>query len=54
VKDPVYAREDRPNNLLRWDLEVDPDMKGEKAQKINYEFKLELDKQATIGSFQSK
>jgi len=53
-KDPVYQREDRPNNLLRWDLEIDPDMKGEKALKINYEFRLELDKQATIGSFQSK
>jgi Domain of unknown function (DUF4139)/N-terminal domain of unknown function (DUF4140) len=53
-KDPVYVREDRPNNLLRWDLDVEPEMKGEKAQKISYEFKLELDKQATIGSFQSK
>jgi hypothetical protein len=29
-------------------------MRGEKAHKISYEFKLELDKQATIGSFQSK
>jgi hypothetical protein len=53
-KDPVYEREDRTNNLLRWDLEIEPEMKGERAFKINYEFKLELDKQATIGSFQSK
>jgi hypothetical protein len=53
-KDPMYAREDRPHNLLRWDLEVDPAMNGEKAQTIQYEFKLELDKQMTIGSFQSK
>jgi uncharacterized protein (TIGR02231 family) len=53
-KDPVYEREERANNLLRWDLEVEPEMKGEKARKISYEFKLELDKQATIGSFQSK
>ena len=52
--DAVYKREDRPNNLLRWDVDVDPDMRGEKACKINYEFKLELDKQATLGSFQSK
>jgi hypothetical protein len=53
-KDPMYQREERPHNLLRWDLDVDPTMNGEKAQAIQYEFKLELDKQMTIGSFQSK
>ncbi len=53
-KDPVYEREERANNLLRWDLEVEPEMRGEKALKIGYEFKLELDKQATLGTFQTK
>jgi hypothetical protein len=53
-KDALYVREDRPHNLLRWDLEVDPDMSGEKALAVNYEFKLELDRQMHIGSFQSK
>jgi hypothetical protein len=53
-KDSLYVREERPHNLLRWDLDVDPAMNGEKAQAIQYEFKLELDKQMTIGSFQSK
>jgi hypothetical protein len=53
-KDGLYQREDRPNNLLRWDVEIDPDMRGEKAHKISYEFQLELDRQATLGSFQSK
>ena len=53
-KEPMYLREDRPHNLLRWDMDVDPTMNGEKAQTIQYEFKLELDKQMTIGSFQSK
>lgn len=53
-KEPMYLREERPHNLLRWDVEVDPTMNGEKAQTIQYEFKLELDKQMTIGSFQSK
>ncbi len=53
-KDSLYVREDRPHNLLRWDLDVEPAMNGEKAQTIQYEFKLELDKQMTIGSFQSK
>jgi hypothetical protein len=51
-KDPLYLREERPHNLLRWDLEVDPVMNGEKALAVQYEFKLELDKQMTIGSFQ--
>ncbi len=32
-KDPVYEREERANNLLRWDLEIDPEMKGEKARQ---------------------
>jgi hypothetical protein len=50
-KDPMYLREERPHNLLRWDLEVDPAMNGEKALTIQYDFKLELDKQMTIGSF---
>jgi uncharacterized protein (TIGR02231 family) len=53
-KDPVYEREERANNLLRWDVEIDPEMKGEKALKIQYEFHLELDKQATLGSFLTK
>jgi hypothetical protein len=53
-KDPVYLREERPNNLLRWDLEVQPGTRGEGAQKVQYEFKLELARDATIGSFQTK
>jgi uncharacterized protein (TIGR02231 family) len=52
--DPVYQREQRPSNLLRWDLRVDPNMNGEKAQVVRYDFKMELDKQMTIGSFQTK
>ncbi len=53
-KDALYQREDRPHNLLRWDVDVDPKMNGENAMELQYEFKLELDKQMTIGSFQSK
>lgn len=52
-KDALYLREQRPNNLLRWDVNVDPGQTGEKALAINYEFKLELDRQMTISSFQS-
>jgi hypothetical protein len=52
-KDAIYQREQRPNNLLRWDVTLDPGMNSEKALAINYEFKLDLDRQMTIGSFQS-
>ena len=53
-KDAMYLLEDRPQNLLRWDLDIDPDMNGEKANAVQYEFKLELDKQASNSSFTSK
>jgi uncharacterized protein (TIGR02231 family) len=52
-KDALYLREQRPTNLLRWDILVDSTMSGEKALAINYEFKLELDRQMTISSFES-
>src|SRR5262249_19781887 len=35
-KDALYVRENRPQNLLRWDLKVEPTMNGEKALPINY------------------
>ncbi len=52
--DPLYLREQRPSNLLRWDLTVEPNRNGEKAVAVNYEFKLELDKQLVIGNLLSK
>src|SRR5262249_40163862 len=52
-KDALYVREQRPNNLLRWDVNVDAGMSGEKALAIQYEFKLELDRQMSIGSLQT-
>ena len=47
-KDALYLREQRADNLLRWDLEIDPAMNGEKAMAIDYEFRLELDKHTTL------
>jgi uncharacterized protein (TIGR02231 family) len=52
--DPIYNREERPKNLLRWDLTVEPNMTGEKAVAINYEFKVELDRQMHVGTFTAK
>ena len=52
-KDALYQREQRPTNLLRWDMTVEPNTHGEKATPIHYEFKLELDRQMTLSGFQS-
>jgi len=52
--DPLYAREDRPKNLLRWDVTAQPTQNGEKALAIDYQFKLELDKNMQIGAVAAK
>jgi hypothetical protein len=51
--DALYVREQRPSNLLRWDVSVDPNRNGEKALAIRYEFRLELDRKMTLSSFQT-
>jgi hypothetical protein len=53
-KDGMYLRESRPNNLLRWDVEVAANCNGEKAVPITYEFRMELDRQMAITGFQSR
>ncbi len=53
-KDPLYLREERTKNLLRWYLTVEPKMNGEKALAVNYDFKLELDRQMQIGALTAK
>jgi hypothetical protein len=52
--DPLYLREDRPKNLLRWDVTAQPTQNGEKALTIDYQFKLELDKNMQIGAVAAK
>jgi uncharacterized protein (TIGR02231 family) len=51
--DPHYLRHERPTNLLRWDLTVDPGANGETAKVIEYEFKLEYDKNLALGGFKA-
>jgi hypothetical protein len=53
-EDPLYVRDDKPKNLLRWDVKLDPKQNGEKALTIDYEFKLELDRTVSIGAFLAK
>jgi hypothetical protein len=52
--DGLYLRESRPNNLLRWDVEVPANCNGEKALPITYEFRMELDRAMAITGFLSK
>ncbi len=52
--DPMYQREDRPKNLLRWDVTVQPMQNGEKALAIDYQFRLELDKNLHIAAVAAK
>jgi hypothetical protein len=53
-KDGIYLRESRPNNLLRWDVDVAPNCNGEKALAITYDFRMELDRQMAITGFLSR
>lgn len=49
--DPLYVRDDRPKNLMRWDVKLEPKQNGEKALAIEYEFKLELAVNVNISAF---
>lgn len=51
-KDSDYLRNDRPRNLLRWDLAVKPAAGGAIAASITYEFRLQYDRNVAIGNFQ--
>jgi uncharacterized protein (TIGR02231 family) len=46
--DPLYVRNQRPDNLLRWDVIVPARTTGEKVFPITYQFKLEYAKEMAI------
>jgi Domain of unknown function (DUF4139)/N-terminal domain of unknown function (DUF4140) len=50
----TYLRQDRPENLLRWDLTVAPGQTGEKAANVAYQFKLEYARDVAIANFKTK
>ncbi len=52
--DPAYLREDRPRNLLRWDMQIAPNQAGENAATINYVLNMEYAKVALIGNVMTK
>ena len=51
--DPTYLRTDRPKNLLRWDLTVEPGQNGEKAAAVSYQFRLEYARNVAISNFKA-
>ena len=53
-KDSLYLRDERPKNLLRWDVKLEPKQNGEKALAIEYEYKIEFDRNVNIGAFLAK
>jgi hypothetical protein len=52
--DALYVRDEKTRGILRWDVNIDPKQHGEKALFIDYEFKMELDKNVNIGGFLAK
>lgn len=52
--DPLYLRDERPKNLLRWDVTIQPNQNGEHPLTIDYQFRMELDKNLQIGAVTAK
>jgi uncharacterized protein (TIGR02231 family) len=52
-KDPAYLSGPRTQNILRWDITAEPNTSGEKATTINYEYKMELDRNMSISDLLS-
>lgn len=50
-EDPLYVRDERPRNLLRWDVTVNPKQNEEKALVVEYEYRMELALNVTLGAF---
>jgi hypothetical protein len=53
-EDPTYLGRERPENLLRWDLDVAPGQSGEKAATVAYQFKLEYARDVAIATFKAR
>ena len=52
--DELYERDEKPKGLLRWDVNLGANQNGQKVMTIDYEFKMELDKNVNIGGFLAK
>ena len=48
--DEAYVRDQKTKNLLRWDMVLEPNTSAAKATQVNYQYKMEYAKDATIGN----
>lgn len=51
--DKLYVRRERPNGILRWDIEVPATMTGENAMTIDYSYSVEFDRNFMLTSANS-
>lgn len=52
--DETYQQTERKKSILRWELEVPPQAIGPKAASLDYQYRLEYDKQMTIAGLGTK
>ena len=48
--DETYVRDQQAKGLLRWDMTLEPNTNGAKATTVNYQYKMEYAKDASIGN----
>jgi hypothetical protein len=49
-KDALYLRDERPKNLLRWDIKIDTKQNSEKAMAIDYDYSMSFDKNVNVAA----
>ncbi|MGL6073120.1 MAG: mucoidy inhibitor MuiA family protein [Fimbriiglobus sp.] len=49
-KDALYVRDERPKNLLRWDIKIDTKQNSEKAMAIDYDYSMSFDKNVNVAA----
>ena len=47
--DPIYLRTIRKMGILQWEIDVPPKAAREKAKTVEYEFKMEFDRNLAVG-----
>ena len=47
-EEPLYLERQRPQGILRWDIEVPAGVAGVKARKVEYDYTLEFDRELAV------
>lgn len=43
-ENPIYLRLERPQGILRWEIDLEANTSGEKAYQVDYRYKMEFDR----------